>query len=220
MDHHHGNHVTSDVRPEVSYINKELIITLKDKHGKIPELKMSHEKEMHLIVISSDLRNYHHLHPEEKGDGKYSQVINLTDGDYKVFVDISPKDLDYTVIPIEMNIGKTNKTSIDNKLVADTNLTKTINGQTVELITGKVEIDKEVTFVFDVKKVKPELYLGALGHVVMTDESGDKFIHVHPKSENETIFITQFEEPGLYKMWAEFKLDGVVIAYPFVIEVE
>src|SRR5690625_2931079 len=139
MDHHHSNHVTSEVRLEVSYINKELIIRLKDKHGKIPKLKMSHEKEMHLIVISSDLRNYHHLHPDEKGDGKYSQLIDLPDGDYKVFVDISPKDLDYTVIPIELNIGKTNKTSIINKLVADTNLTKTINGQTVELITRSEE---------------------------------------------------------------------------------
>src|SRR5699024_11747804 len=127
MDHHHSNHVTSDVRPEVSYINKELIITLKDKHGKIPELKMSHEKEMHLIVISSDLRNYHHLHPEEKGDGKYSKVINLTDGDYKVFVDISQKYLDYTVIPIEMTISKTNNTSIYNKQAADTHLRQTIN---------------------------------------------------------------------------------------------
>src|SRR5699024_10484691 len=133
---------------------------------------------------------------------------------------ISPKDLDYKVIPIELNIDKTNKTSIINKLVADTSLTKTINGQTVELITGKVEINKEVTFVFNVKKVKPELYLGALGHVVMTNEAGDKLIHVHTKSEDETIFITQFEEPGLYKMWAEFKLAGLVIAYPFVIEVE
>ena len=128
--------------------------------------------------------------------------------------------MDYAIEPIDVTIGGSNENTSENKLIADRHDTKTINGQTVQLITGPIEVNKEVTFNFDVKKAKPEPYLGALGHVVITDEKGEKFIHVHPRSESETVFTTQFEESGLYKMWAEFKLDGKVIAYPFVLEVQ
>ena len=221
MDHHHTHHNNgvSEVKPEVAYSNGELVIELKDKSGKVPELKVSHEKMMHLIVISSDLNDYHHLHPEEKESGKYIKKIDLPDGDYKVFVDIAPKDLNYVVQPININVGGTHKGLAKTNLTADTDFTKTINGQTVELITDDIETNKEVTFKFDTKDAIPQPYLGALGHVIITDEAGEKFIHVHPLSENDTVFVTQFEEPGLYKMWAEFKFGDEVNAYPFVIEV-
>lgn len=175
---------------------------------------------MHLVVMSADLKEYYHLHPEIKGNGKYVQQIELADGNYKVFVDINPQGLNYTVKPIDITVGKAHEDSAKNKLIADTNFTKMIDGQTVELIADSIEVNSEITFNFDVKDATPEPYLGALGHVVMTDEGGEAFIHVHPSSDKETIFITQFDQPGMYKMWAEFKLKGKVIAYPFVIQVQ
>lgn len=204
MDHqHHSSHSVpgaSEVKPFVSYNNGELVIELKDENGKLPELKVSHEKIMHLIFISSDLKAYHHLHPEEKGNRIYVQKLKLPNDDYKVFIDINPKDLMYKVGPVTLSIGGIQKDPTKNKLVAETDFTKTINGRTVELITEKIEVNKEVTFNFDVKDAKPDPYLGALGHVVITDEVGEKFIHVHPLSEDETVFVTQFDEVGMYKM--------------------
>src|SRR5699024_1618969 len=131
---------------------------------------------------------YHHLHPEAKGDGVFIKKINLPNGNYKVFVDINPEGLNYTVEPIQINVGGTHTDTPKNNLIADTDFTKTINGQTVELITNPIEVNKEVTFTFDVKNAKPEPYLGALGHVVITNEKGEKFIHVHPVSDHETVF--------------------------------
>lgn len=218
--HHHNSHGISEVQPEVSYRNGELVIALTDKNGDAPELKVSHEKIMHLFVMSDHLGDYHHLHPEGKGDGLFTSNVNLPDGNYKVFVDINPKGLDYTVKPVPISVGEAPVESPKNHLNADTTFTKTINGQTVELITGAIEAHKEVTFTFDVKNAKPEPYLGALGHVVITDERGEKFIHVHPVSNHETVFNTQFEEQGTYKMWAEFKIDGEVIVYPFIFDVQ
>ncbi len=218
--HHHSNQGVSEVKPEVSYSNGELVIALKDKNGNAPELKVSHEKIMHLIVMSADLSDYHHLHPEAKGDGVFIQKIHLPNGTYKVFIDISPEGLDYLVEPIQISVGGSHTDAQENNLIADTNFTKTINGQTVELTANPIEANKEITFTFDVKDAKPEPYLGALGHVVITDEKGEKFIHVHPESDHETVFSTQFDERGMYKMWAEFKVDGEVIAYPFVFDVK
>jgi hypothetical protein len=216
----HGANTTSEVTPKVSYANGELTIELKDKNNHAPELEVSHEKYMHLIVVSSDLKEYHHLHPEQNGEGTYQVKANLADNSYKAFVDIKPKGIQYAIKPIELHAGEAHHAHGGNELVPDTDFTKTINGQAVELTTHSFEVNKEVTLNFDVKGEKPEEYLGALGHVVILDEDGEKFIHVHPVSNDKTVFETQFDKPGIYKLWAEFKFHGQVNAYPFVIEVK
>ncbi|MBX9971064.1 hypothetical protein H7K06_26455 [Priestia aryabhattai] len=221
--HEHGNHGTntaSEVTSKVSYVNGVITIELKDKNNHVPELEISHEKYMHFIVVSSDLKEYHHLHPEKKDEGIYQQKVRLADNSYKAFVDIKPKGLQYSVAPTEFNVGETHHDYVDNNLVADMDLIKTINSQTVELTTKSFKVNKEITLNFDMKAAKPEPHLGALGHVVILDEDGEKYIHVHSVSDDKTIFDTQFNKPGIYKLWAEFKFGGQVNVYPFVIEVK
>ncbi len=220
--HAHENqraHTSSDVIPKVSYAKGEITIEIKDKNNNAPELDVSHEKYMHFIVVSSDLKEYHHVHPEKAGDGIYKQKISLPGYSYKAFVDIKPKGLQYSVKPIEFHVGEANHEHGDNDLAADTEFTKTIDGQTVELTTDSFEVNKDITLNFDVKDVTPEPYLGALGHVVVLDEVGETYIHVHPVADDQTVFETKFDKPGIYKLWAEFKFGEQVHVYPFVIEV-
>ncbi len=217
---HHSASADSEVTPIVSYANGELTIELKDKNNHAPELEVSHEKYMHLIVVSSDLKEYHHLHPEQKGEGIYQTKVSLADNSYKVIVDITPKGLQYSVKPIDLLVGEAHHQHHDNDLVADTNFTKTINGQTVELTPQSFEAKKEITLNFDLKDAQPDPYLGALGHVVVLDEDGEKYIHVHPVADDKTVFEAHFDKPGIYKLWAEFKFGEQVNAYPFVIEVK
>ncbi|MGG1574591.1 hypothetical protein [Fictibacillus sp. NRS-1165] len=73
---------------------------------------------------------------------------------------------------------------------------------------------KPVTLQFGFDDAKPEPYFGARA---MLWSSGEKNVHVHPSCPDKTAFVTEFEEPGLYKLWAEFKINGKVITYPFVI---
>ncbi len=219
----HSDHVTlseSEVVTNVKYEDGLIIIDLKDKDHKSPELEISHEKIMHLIIVSADLKDYYHLHPEEKGNGMYTQKFDLPKNSYKVFVDIKPKNLSYQVSPIELQVGKGHGEHKGNSLKVDTNLTKTINEKTVELTTTELGINKDVTLSFDTKGISPEPYLGALGHVVILDDKGEKFVHVHPTSEEKTLFETKFDKPGIYKVWGEFKFDGKVNSYPFVIKVK
>ena len=191
----HGNHsysTTSEVTPKVSYANGEITIELKGINNHAPELEVSHEKYMHLIVVSSDLKEYHHLYPEQKGEGTYQVKANLADNSYKAFVDIQPKGLQYEIRPIELQVGEAQHAHGGNELVPDTDFTKTINGQSVELTTRSFEVNKEVVLNFDVKGEKFEEYLGALGHVFILDEAGKKFIHVHPVSNDKTVFETHY----------------------------
>lgn len=223
-NHSHHQHpatsAASDVTPNVAYSNGELTIQLKDKNNHAPELEVSHEKYMHLIVVSSDLREYHHVHPEQVGEGIYQQKLDLTNNSYKVIVDINPKGLHYSVKPIDLQVGEAQHEHGDHQLVVDTDFTKTMNGHTVELTTQSFEANKEVMLNFEVKDVRPDPYLGALGHVVIIDETGENYIHVHPVADDKTVFEAHFDKPGIYKLWAEFKFGEQVNAYPFVIEVK
>lgn len=217
---HHHAHGESEVITQVSYADGVITIELKDKNNNAPELEISHEKEMHLLVVSADLKEYHHAHPEKQSDGIYSINKQLADNDYKVYVDITPKNLDYSVSPIELQVGEPHKEHPNNALVVATDFVQTINGYTVELTPHLFEVDKEISLNFDFRGSTPEPYLGALGHVVILDESGETFIHVHPTANDKTIFEAVFAVPGIYKLWAEFQFEGQVNAYYFVIEVK
>ncbi|UOE53469.1 hypothetical protein [Cytobacillus oceanisediminis] len=216
----HGDQSESEVVTNVKYENGFINIDVKDKDQNSPELEISHEKIMHLIIVSADLEDYYHLHPEEKGNGVYTLKFDLAENSYKSFVDIKPKNLAYQISPIKLHVGKGHGQHEEDSLKTDTNLTKTINGKTVELTTSGLGINKDVTLNFDTNGITPEPYLGALGHVVILDEKGEKFVHVHPASEEKTQFDTKFDKPGIYKVWGEFKFDGKVNSYPFVIEVK
>ncbi|WP_245628133.1 hypothetical protein [Shouchella shacheensis] len=222
MNDHQNHNMSndSDVQTGVSYENEHLQIELMDDEGNAPELEVSHEKELHLIVVSEDLEEFIHLHPEKQTEGTFSVKTPLDYGRYKAFVDITPKNKEYVVEANELVVGDDVSESEETELTADTSMTKEVLGKTVTLDASGIEVGEDATLSFDLHGEVPKPYLGALGHVVILDEAGEKFIHVHPSSETETVFETHFEEPGLYKVWAEFDLpDSGVVAFPFVIEV-
>jgi ribosomal protein S9 len=210
----------SDARAAVTYENGQFTISVTDRAGKpVQEFAVNHEKLNHMIVVSEDLGQYYHLHPEYKGNGVFTQSFSLAEGVYKAFVDVKPKDMEYAVTPIAIQVGQAHAHDLK-PLVPETRFTKTIDGYKVTMNPSSLQSGQPVTLAFTVHDAAPEPYLGALGHVVILDEKADKYVHVHPLSETETRFETQFSHPGLYKIWAEFQLKGKVVIYPFVVEVK
>lgn len=211
----------SDISPTLHYENNLIHIELKDKEGNaVEELEVNHEKLMHLIIVNDDLQQYYHLHPEKKGNGVFTLQHELTKGNYKAFIDIKPKDKNYEVQPLPIEVGTGDAHGEHGSLKPDTAFTKTVNGNTVSMSPDTFRSNEEIVLDFKLKNVKPEPYLGALGHVVILDESGDKYVHVHPESETDTKFTTKFDQPGIYKIWGEFKINGKVNIFPFVVEVK
>lgn len=80
----------SKVAPQVSYEKGIISIALKDDNNHVPKLEVSHEKFMHVIVVSSDLDEYYHLHPEQKNNGVFSQKFHLSDNTYRFSEQESP----------------------------------------------------------------------------------------------------------------------------------
>ncbi|MBP1934513.1 hypothetical protein [Ammoniphilus resinae] len=235
VDHHGGenggshghesapNNETNGVNVYVQSQDDELDIFLKDKTGNpVHDLEINHEKILHLIVVDEHLQKYYHLHPEQTSDGVFSTATGLPDGFYKAFVDIKPKDLAYHVSPVPFIVG--NPSGPDHThnegLKADTDFTQVIDGEKVTMQLNTTKVNEPVTLTFDLNKTNLTPYLGAMGHVVILDEMGQNFLHVHPANDQEPIFETQFEQPGIYKIWAEFQQNGKVRAFPFVVEIE
>ncbi|WP_088051919.1 hypothetical protein [Virgibacillus dakarensis] len=217
-NHHNGHHAKSAVKTSVSYDNGKILIKVEDNIGTPPVLAAQHEKEMHFIIVSNDLEKYYHLHPTKEQPGFYVANKDLSEGTYQAFVDIEPENKAYQVTPNTLQVG-TNETSKTNLEGMD-NWTKERDGKTVTLGDVDATVGEEVQLVFDTHGEKLNLHLGALGHVVIIDEDVEQYIHVHPAADDITTFIAHFTDPGMYKVWAEFKFGDNVHVYPFIIEVK
>ncbi|WP_040980566.1 MULTISPECIES: hypothetical protein [Oceanobacillus] len=216
--HHHHNHQgESEVKANVTYNDEVVSIELEDQEGAAPKLAIEHEKEMHFIMVSNDLEEYYHLHPEKQKDGLYTVNQSLNDGTYQAFVDIVPEGKAYQPVPNTVQVG-TNETGKAN-LESEDNWTKEMDGYTVTLEDVEAKVGEEVPLIFDAHGETPDPYLGALGHVVILDENAEQYIHVHPDSDDTTTFSAHFPEPGMYKIWGEFKFGDDVHIYSFIIEV-
>lgn len=213
----------SEVNAFVQAKADEIRIFLKDKTGNpVNELEMNHEKLLHFIIVDDHLEKYYHVHPEPTGNGEFRVKNNLPEGFYKAFIDIKPKNAAYHVTPVPFIVGNpSGLTETHNEeLKPDNQLIQTIDGETVKLHLSSTQSNQPVTLTFDLDKTNLSPYLGAMGHVVILDENAQTYLHVHPANDQETIFETEFNQAGIYKIWAEFKQNGKVRAFPFVVEIK
>ncbi|MDQ6597458.1 hypothetical protein [Bacillus salipaludis] len=221
--HHHESTgiEAGEVKPTFSYKDGNIEITLKDmQNNPVNDLDVNHEKLMHLIVVNDHLDQYYHIHPKKAGPGKFVIRYPLAEGKYIAFIDVKPKNLDYKVEPVPFNVGNPVSSHTHPALVPDQTLVKTIDGEKVELNVSSFEAGTPVTLVFQLDDSKLEQYLGAAGHVVILNENANQYLHVHPKDEQRPVFETQFDHPGTYKIWAEFKQAGKVRVFPFIIKIK
>ena len=219
--HESGDSQASEVKPSLFYKDGLITITLEDQYGKpVDNLLINHEKLLHLILVNEHLDQYYHLHPEKTGKGRFEILLELEEGDYKAFIDIQPEKLSYHVNPLLFSVGKHKRSHDHHPLLVDQTLTKTIDGKTVELSVSSLNAGEPVTLSFKMDETTLEPYLGATGHVVILDKDAKHYLHVHPINTEKPIFETEFHQPGIYKIWAEFKQEGKVRVFPFIIEIK
>ncbi|WP_231571316.1 hypothetical protein [Gordoniibacillus kamchatkensis] len=211
--------------------NKELTIQITDKAGKpVNDFQVSHEKLLHLIIVNRDLSVFNHIHPDFKGNGKFTVTTSFpAGGDYKLFADFVPNGGASTTlsewVKVEGKEGEHAAITPDSKLVKD------VDGKTIELALSSTKPKEDVTLTFDILDTQTkkginnlEPYLGAVGHVVILSADAEQYIHVHPIDEKATgpkaQFATSFPKSGTYKIWGQFQHQGKVFTVPFVVEVK
>ncbi len=171
----------------------ELSFTVKNEKGEIvKDLPIVHEKPMHLMVVSDDLAEYYHIHPEPQTDGSYMvQHSFVNGGNFKLFADFTPKDSPQIVENFMLKVSGNERAKVE--LKADEKLEKTIDGLKFvmkpdrALVAGR-DVMLNIS-VFDEKTNKPvtdlEKYLGEYAHFAIISQDLTKFVHAHPMSKEE-----------------------------------
>jgi hypothetical protein len=211
----------STFKPGVQNISFELYG--KDGHPfSDAELKITHEKKMHFIAVSSDFSDYQHIHPEFKGKVWQTEITLKNNTSYQAYVDIESEEDGAEVLRFPINVGTPAvgaRLSQKETVLAKAGYEVKMNAEN-GFVAGK-----ENPVIFSISKsgktVIPENYLGAKGHVVALGEDPNTFIHGHPDEhgDNDTHFGFFFARAGTYTLFAQFKLDGVVQTYPFTVVV-
>ncbi len=126
------------IEPNAADAGKEIALnfSVQDKDGKpFRNLKIVHEKLVHLLVVSDDLAFFEHVHPEVQTDGSFKLNYKFPAGGvYKLYADFTPEDSPQIVDVFDVPVGgeKPQKTP----LVADKEFTKTVDGLTFTMKTG------------------------------------------------------------------------------------
>ncbi|MCX6597091.1 MAG: YHYH protein [Acidobacteria bacterium] len=220
---------------------EETILRIESPH---PLLERVHEREIHLLVISEDMADFHHIHPLRQPNGTYQVAHRFTrPGRYGIFADHTPPGQPQTIAKFQVSVaGK--EASQSRELVSAT--AATAAGITAHLCWSEppqAGRDLQVAFSLTDANGAPitdlDPYLGAWAHILLVRRDGEEFIHAHPIEESTTAVsdpwqhshatlgpspsriatLTGFRHPGHYRLWLQVQRAGQVVTLPFDVEV-
>jgi hypothetical protein len=209
--HTHSTRLEFSAAPLAIPAGKPATWTLKivdsESGDPVQEFENVHEKLLHLIVVSTDLTWFNHLHPEYQGNGVFTIEATLPRaGSYKLYADYTPKGKTQEVAQHEFATDGTQPTPTQIFPVHDTaGAGGWIVRETAARPEGEPEAAGEASYQvalmpmpikltpntdvmlhFQVREAngKPvndlEPYLGALGHAVLLSSDTKVYLHTHP----------------------------------------
>lgn len=209
----------------------ELRFTVRDADGRaVDEYRREHDKELHLIVASRDLVTYRHLHPERAPDGTWSTPVDLPRaGGYRVFADFTPDRPGAENLTLGADLAASGPYSP--RELPRPSATARVDGYDVKLtgtLTPGRASELRLTVTRDGEPVTDlQPYLGAYGHLVALRAGDLAYLHVHPEGEPgdgttrpgpDVSFGATAPSGGSYRLFLDFKHDGVVRTAAFTVE--
>lgn len=205
------------VEPEKIEAGQEatLVFAVKDREGAlVKDLKIVHEKLMHLLVVSDDLAQFDHVHPEQQADGTFRLKYKFPNGgNFKLYSDFTPQNSPQVVNVFDVTAGGARREKTP--LVADRELVKTVDGLTFTLKTNqpfKAASGTALDFYVTDSDGKPvtdlQPYLGAMAHFVVISEDATKFLHVHAEAGETTETKGTGGHEGHNDQHGEMKMDA------------
>ena len=207
------------------------------------QLEYVHEKPIHLIVVSEDLSEFSHIHPERALGDRYTVVHTFAHGGhYRLYAEFTPPGEGPRLETFDVQVSGPPKPAVPLAVTAHTQ--QSPEGLQAELTTAaslRAGVDYTLSFRLN-SNAGLQPYLGAWGHFVLIGNEHHDFIHAHPMQLGqpvrepsaphthsaiptgtlppETIDVpVAFPRAGLYKLWAQFQVNGEVQIVPFVLRV-
>ncbi len=187
----------------------------------VTEYEVRHDKLLHLVAVNRDLTGFQHVHPVQGGDGTWRTDLDLTAGTWRLFADFVPAGGENLVLGGDVTVSG----RLAMPAPAPLRTVAEVDGYTVtmsgELAAGEHSM-LELSVSRDGEPVADlEPYLGAFGHLVALREADLAYLHVHPEvgpAGPEIEFGTEVPSGGRYRLFLDFKHDGVVHTAAFVVE--
>jgi hypothetical protein len=222
---------------------QKLRFEIEDSDGQaVTDFDELHERRMHLIVVRRDGTGFQHLHPEMDTDGTWTVPVELDQpGVYRAFADFSAGGEQHTLAgDLFVSGGEFEARPFPPAQPLDAT-----DGYEVRLRAGEPVAGEPTSLTFAVSEGGHEVhdlapYLGAKGHLVALREGDLAFLHVHPEEAgaehggdghghggetghepgaNEIVFAATFPTAGRYRLYLQFKHEGVVRTAEFTVEV-
>lgn len=184
-----------------------------------------HERRMHLIVVRRDGSGFRHLHPDMDAAGTWRVPVRFGEaGVYRAFADFSVDGEQQTLAgDLFVSGGEFDSRSFPAPQPIDES-----DGYEVRLRAGEPAAGQPTDLSFAVSRgghavndLQP--YLGAKGHLVALREGDLAFLHVHPEetegAADEIVFEATFPTAGRYRLYLQFRHEGVVRTVEFTVEV-
>jgi hypothetical protein len=198
----------------------------------VTEYEIEHEKELHLIAVRRDFTGFQHVHPERASDGTWAATLDLTGGTWRLFADFTPVAEDGAGgegLTLGADVTVTGPTSRVAAASPEVRRVDTVDGYRVEL-AGDLTPGEESNLAFAVTRQGDPVadlqpYLGARGHLVALREGDLAYLHVHPTDDedatgNEVGFAATVPSVGGYRLYLDFRVDGVVRTASFVLRTD
>ena len=190
-------------------------------------LAVVHEKKMHLIIVSKDLSEFHHEHPEFKATGRYDVPFTFkSGGDYVLFQDYQPEGAGHQLGRQAVRVAGSPKAPV--KFSTDQ---LQWNGKEYQATLGfskPAQVGQPLQLAVTLSRngqplTDLENYLGALGHMVIISQDTRQYLHVHPQDQADkgpkVGFQTTFEQAGLYRVFLQFNHGGQIHTADFTVNV-
>lgn len=218
-----------------------LTLAFPDKRGRnIRFLEKVHEKQIHLIVVSDDLSEFAHIHPEPASGDVFAVTHTFAHGgDYTMYADYTAPGAGPSVRTKHIHVA--GKPIAPVPLCPDTSFTKPVDGVAVTLhLPARLKAGADLPLTFTLSTAGLDPYLGAWAHIMLVSADRKTFIHAHPlentppgagprvhvhsappagPSPSTISTVTGFRNPGLYKLWFQFQRNGVVSVVSWVFKV-
>jgi len=180
----------------------------------VDDLQVEHEKLMHVIGVREDLGAFIHIHPQRAAPGLWDIIHVFTNaGRYQIWSDIKHRGAVYSFAHPRYTVAgearATPRGTIPQLQDRKGGYDISLRPAEPALLAGRTNLFEVIVREEPGNQVGTEFFLGALMHFVIVKDDLSVYRHAHAKEHwksGRTVSFEQvFPQPGLYKIFAQFR---------------